>query len=246
MRALITGGSKGIGRAVALRLARSGAEVLINYRNDEAAAEATSAEVLAAGGRPHVVQADACDLSAINDLSVQARSKLGGLDLVVHCAVAAYAGSALDGTEADFRGSVERNGLSFLWLVRACADLLAPGSSAIFLSSGGASRAVPNYAPLGVAKALAEGTVRYLAAEMASRGVRVNAISAAAVDTDALRSMMPGGVAEEFLAASARRNPSGRALEPADVAGAVIALASADAGMVQGQVVRVDGGLGLV
>ena len=71
-------------------------------------------------------------------------------------------------------------------------------------------------------------------------------MSAAAVDTAALRAMMPGGVAEQFLAASAKRNPSGRALEPADVAGAIMALASEDAAMIQGQIVRVDGGLGLL
>jgi enoyl-[acyl-carrier-protein] reductase (NADH) len=220
--------------------------VLINYHSDVGSAEATAAEVVAAGGRATLLQADACTVDGLGTLADQARSTVGQLDLAVHCAVTAYAGSALEGTRADFRESVEKNGLSFLWLVRECKELLAPGSSAIFVSSGGASRAVPNYAPLGMAKALAEGSVRYLAAEMAPRGVRVNAVSAAAVDTDALRAMMPGGVAEEFLAASARRNPSGRALEPADVAGAIMALAGPDASMIQGQVVRVDGGLGLL
>src|SRR4029077_13028176 len=111
------------------------------------------------------------------------------------------------------------NALSFLWLVRACKDLLTTGSSAIFLSSGGASRALPNYAPIGIAKALAEAIVRYLAAEMAPRGVRVNAVSAGARDTGALRAVMSGGLAEQVLATSANRNPSGRTLEPADVAG---------------------------
>lgn len=246
MRALITGGSKGIGRALALRLAPSGADLLINFHTDVAAAEATAAEVAAAGGRARIVQADACSLGGISDLAAEARTMLGELDLLVHCAVTAYGGSALAAPEADFRESVEKNGLSFLWLVRACQDLLTVGSSAVFLSSGGASRAVPNYAPLGIAKALAEGVVRYLAAEMAPHGVRVNAVSAAAVDTAALRAMMPGGVAEQFLAASAKRNPSGRALEPVDVAGAILALASREAVMIQGQVVRVDGGLGLM
>jgi enoyl-[acyl-carrier protein] reductase III len=246
MRALITGGSKGIGKAVALRLGQAGADVLINYLSDTDSAETTAELVSAAGGRARLVRADACALDGIAALADQARIQLGELDLVVHCAVVAYSGSALTATEADFRESVERNGLSFLWLVRACSELLVAGASAVFLSSGGASRAVPNYAPLGVAKALAEATVRYLAAEMAARGVRVNAISAAAVDTDALRAMMPDGVAEQFLAASAHRSPSGRALEPSDVAGAIMALASPDASMVQGQILRVDGGLGLV
>ena len=209
MRALITGGSKGIGRALALRLARSGDDVLINYNTDIAAAEATAAEVSSAGGRARLVRADACSLDGISELAAEARSILGELDLLVHCAVTAYGGSALAAPEADFRDSVEKNGLSFLWLVRACKDLLTTGSSAIFLSSGGASRAVPNYAPLGIAKALAEGTVRYLAVEMAPHGVRVNAVSAAAVDTAALRAMMPGASLSNSLRLRRSGTPAG-------------------------------------
>ena len=246
MRALITGGSKGIGRAVVLRLARSGTRNphQLQQRRDRSRGDGRRGgrgrrpRTLDPGGRLH----RRGNLHA----RTEARATLGELDLLVHCAVTAYEGSALAAPEAAFRDSVEKNGLSFLWLVRAFKDLLAPGSSAIFLSSGGATRAVPNYAPLGVAKALAEGVVRYLAVEMAPQGVRVNAVSAAAVDTAALRAMMPGGVAEQFLATSARRNPSGRALETADVAGAIMALASEDAAMIQGQIVRVDGGLGLL
>jgi enoyl-[acyl-carrier protein] reductase III len=246
MRALITGGSKGIGRAVTLRLAQPGDEAVINYNSDVAAAEATAREVEAGGGRAWLVQADAGSLDGISQLAREVRSTVGELDLLVHCAITPYGGSALAAPEADFRGSVEKNGLSFLWLVRAFQDLLPTGSSAIFLSSGGASRALPNYAPIGIAKALAEAIVRYLAAEMAPRGVRVNAVSAAAVDTAALRAVMSGGLAEQVLATSANRNPSGRKLEPADVAGAIMALASENAVMIQGQIVRVDGGLGLL
>lgn len=244
MRALITGGTKGIGKAVALRLARDRAEMLLNYLTDEEAARSTLADVTAAGGRGTMIQADACSLEGAHLLADRARAEFGDLDLVVHCAVAAASGSALGGDEAAFRMSVERNGLSFLWLVRSCAPMLNRGGSAIFLTSGGASRAVPNYAPLGLAKALGEAAVRYLAVELAPQGVRVNAVSAAAVDTEALRAVMPE-TATEFLKTSALRNPSGRALEVTDVAGAVVALASADASMIQGQIVRVDGGLGL-
>jgi enoyl-[acyl-carrier protein] reductase III len=246
MRALITGGSKGIGQAVTLALGRSGAEVAINYNNDLTAAEATAREVEAAGGRARIFQADACSLDGISDLSGEIRSAFGELDLLVHCAVTPYGGAALSAPEEDFRDSIEKNGLAFLWIVRACQDLLTAGSSAIFLSSGGATRALPNYAPIGIAKALAEAIVRYLALELAPHRVRVNAVSAAAVDTEALRAVMAGGVAEKLLEASAKRNPSGRALQAADVAGAILALASENASMIQGQVVRVDGGLGLL
>ena len=126
MRALITGGSKGIGRALALRLARSGDDVLINYHTDVAAAEATAAEVSAAGGRARLVRADACSLDGISELATEARSILGELDLLVHCAITAFGGSALAAPEADFRDSVEKNGLSFLWLVRASRPCSQP------------------------------------------------------------------------------------------------------------------------
>ena len=160
MRALITGGSKGIGRAVALRLARAGNEVLINYKSDVTAAEATAAEVNAAGGRARLVQADACSLDGISELAAQARSTLGELDLLVHCAVTAYGGSALAAPESDFRDSVfEKNGLSFLWLVERLrtSSIALPARS---FSPVEARRGRAGLPPLGIAKALAEGIVR--------------------------------------------------------------------------------------
>jgi len=245
VRALVTGGTKGIGKAVTLELASSQASVLINYLADETAAAETATEARAAGGDARLIRADACSAEGALLVADAARAELGALDLVVHCAVTPANGSALD-TDADvFRQSIERNGLSLLWLVRACADLLQPGASIVFLTSGGSSRAVPNYAPLGVAKAVAEALVRYLAAELAPRGVRVNCVSSGAVDTAALRAVMPE-VADQFLADSARRNPSGRALSTADVARVVALLASPGAAMIQGQILRVDGGLGLI
>ena len=131
MRALITGGTKGIGRAVALRLAGDGAELLLNYSSDDEAARSAFDDVTAAGGLATLIQADACSLEGASFLAQRALAEFGDLDLVVHCAVAAVSGDALGADEAAFRVSVEKNGLSFLWLVRSCAPLLNEGSSAI-------------------------------------------------------------------------------------------------------------------
>jgi enoyl-[acyl-carrier protein] reductase III len=247
MRALVTGGTKGIGKAVALRLAElPDTRLGLNYLSDESAAGETAAEVVSRGAEVVLIQEDACSLDGAGKIAERVSQELGGLDLLVHCAVTPIAGSALFADADEFRRGIECNGFSFLWLVRACLDLFERGSSAILLTSGGSTRAVPNYAPLGGAKALAESLVRYLAVELAPRGVRVNAVSSGAVDTAALRAVMPKEVADQLLETSAQRNPSGRALEPADVAGVVAMLASPDSAMVQGQVIRVDGGLGLL
>jgi enoyl-[acyl-carrier protein] reductase III len=247
VRVLVTGGTKGIGRAIALRFAAlPDARIALNFLGDAGAAAETAREVDSMGGKALLVQADACSSKGAREIAERVSIELGGLDVLVHCAVTPIAGSALETDEDTFRRGIECNGLSFLWLVRACRHLLDRGSSAIFLSSGGSTRAVPNYAPLGGAKALGEALVRYLAAELAPRGIRVNAVSPAACDTEALRAVMPREVAEQLLKTQAERNPSGRALQPADVAGVVALLASPDSAMVQGQVIRVDGGLGLL
>lgn len=244
MRALITGGTKGIGRAVALRVAEPQARILLNYLHDDGAAQAAVADVERRGAWVRAVRADAGGLEGARELAEHARADLGGLDLLVHCAVAPVLADALTIEPEEFRAAVERNGMSLLWLVQACRDLLEPGASVIFLSSAGSAKAVRGYVALGAAKALGEALVRYLAAELAGRGVRVNAVSAGPVDTEALRLAVPG--AEKLLEAVARANPSGRGLTPEDVAAAVALLASSGAEMVQGEVLRVDGGLSLV
>src|SRR5438132_420781 len=123
MRVLVTGGTKGIGREVALRLAAPGTTILVNYMHDDDAAAEAAAEIESRGGEAVLVREDACSSEGARSLAERALSELGGLDVLVHCAVAPIAGSALDTDEDTFRLGIERNGLSFLWLVRSCADL---------------------------------------------------------------------------------------------------------------------------
>ena len=147
----------------------------------------------------------------------------------------------LDVDAAEFTDAVTLNGIALLYVVQAALPLLGDGSTVFFLSSRGSTAVVPGYAALGAAKAFGEMLIRYLAKELAPRGVRANTVSAGPLDTEALRAVIPN--ADERLQAAADANPSGRGLEFSDVAETVGWLASPAARMVQGQTVFVDSGL---
>lgn len=242
MRALITGGTKGIGRALALRLAQDGSTVLLDYASDDASAEATAREVRERGGTAVLLKADVGTPDGCRRLLDEVGQHTDGLDLLVHAAVSSVTGPTLELDPAQFLRAVELNGSALLYLVQAALPLLGRGSSVVFLSSKGSVAAVPDYAALGAPKAMAEALVRYLAVELAPRGVRVNTVSAGPLDTEAFRRMFPDN-ADDRLAAAAAANPSGRGLELDDVVGLIMFLASDAAAMVQGQRLHVDGGL---
>ncbi|MEM1187166.1 MAG: SDR family oxidoreductase [Pseudomonadota bacterium] len=241
MTILITGGSRGIGRAIAEEFATDRTDVFINYHADDEAAEAAAAAVKAAGGTPHLIKGSVATPEAARAVLGEVASKTDRLDQVVHAAVDPLAGDAIDMDADRFTDAVKLNGLGLLYVTQAASSLLGRGSTVFFLSSRGSSVVVPNYSALGASKALGESLVRYLGKELAPRGIRVNTVSAGPLDTTAIRAVIPN--AEERLAAAAAANPSGRGLEFADVTQAVRWLASDGASMVQGQLVFVDGGL---
>lgn len=244
MTVLVTGGSSGIGRAVAEHWAGLGHDVVVNYHADDAAAEQAAAAVTAAGGKPHLVKADVGTAEGVAAVVDGTRAVTDSLDLYVHCAALAVTGAALTIDAAKLAQAIAVNGTSLVPLTQGLLPVLRRGSSLVYVSSRGARSYVPNYVALGPAKSLGEALVRYLAVELAPHGVRANTVSAGPLDTPAFRTMF-GDQAQARLDGAAKANPSGRGLELADVVAAIEWISGPGAGMVQGQTVMVDGGISL-
>jgi len=238
MRVLVTGGGKGIGRAIALELAQPGSEIFINYRSDDEAAGQVIRAVEERGAAGHAIAADVADVGQLEQLIAEIRHHTTTLDCIVHCAVQAWRADALEMDHTAFAAAVAANGASLLHLVRAAQPLLQRGSSICVLSSHGTFRPAAGYAAIGPPKALAESLARYLALELAPSGVRVNVVTCGPIVTQAARSLFPDAVT--------RDTPLGRPLAPSDVAKLVAFLATPQAEMITGQTLRVDGGSSLV
>jgi enoyl-[acyl-carrier protein] reductase III len=238
---LITGGSKGIGRAIAERFAADGAHVLINFAHDDAAAERAVAAVEEAGGTATLLKADLSTPSGLQQLIDAATAHVDRIDQVVHGAVLPTSAPVLDLDVERFSQAVWLNGSVLLHLVQGVRPLLTHGSSVFFISSRGSKVVVPNYASIGAPKAMAECLVRYLAVELAADGIRVLTVSSAGVLTDAVRSVLPN--AEERFAQMAEKNPSGRNLEVDDIAELVRSLSDQKLEMLTGREIFIDGGM---
>jgi len=235
----VTGGSRGIGRAIALRFAELGARrVAIGYLRNDSAAEEAGEEVRALGADVLLVRG-----SVAGERVAREVAELGPLDVVVHSAATGVIRPALETEDKHWDWTLNANARAFLSLARAAAPAMPPGASIVGISSLGAMRVLENYVLVGTSKAALESLVRYLAVELAPRGVRVNAVSAGLVDTEAL-DHFPNR--EQMLAAGRGRTPAGRLVEPRDVAEAVAFLCSPGAAMVCGHTLVVDGGFSLL
>lgn len=244
MAICVTGGSSGLGRAIAERFARSGTDVFINYHANDAAAEEAVAAVKAAGGVPYLVKADIGTPEGVAKLMDTVRDNVDRLDQLVHSAAMAVTGPLLEIDPAELEKAIEVNGLALVNLVREALPVMGEGSTVFYISSRGARFVIPKYGALGTAKALGEHLVRYLAREAAPRGVRVLTVAPGSVDTAAYRSMFPD-TWEERLAAAAEANPMGRGVTVEDCAALVEMLADPELTMVQGQTITADGGYSL-
>ena len=242
--ALVTGGSRGIGRAISKRLAAQGAQVAFNYlRNREAAAEA-KAEIGKVGLEPLEIRANVADEEHVNRMFEEIREKFGRLDILVSNAALGVLKPVTDLREKDWRWTMDINARALVKLARHSIELMGDkGGSIVGVSSLGSTHAIPFYGAVGASKAALESLVRHLAIENAAKGIRVNVVSGGAVDTDALK-FFPNR--EEILEDSLKRTPAGRLVTPEDMADAVLFLVSDLAKMVHGQTLIVDGGTSIV
>jgi enoyl-[acyl-carrier protein] reductase III len=237
--ALVTGGSRGIGRAIAHKLAAAGCDVAVNYYNSHDRAEALCAEIGAMGRRACAIQGNVADPESVRELLAEFRRHFDRLDILVSNAATGVLKPALELSLKHWRWCLEANALALTLLAQGAVPLMPAGGRIVAMSSLGAARAIPAYGFVGASKAALESLVRTLAQELGPRGIRVNAVSAGVVDTEALR-FFPNR--ESLLSAFAERAPAGPVLTAEDVAGAVYLLCLPEAGMVTGHTLVVDGG----
>jgi enoyl-[acyl-carrier protein] reductase III len=236
---LVTGGTRGIGKAIALRFATLGAKrIALGYLRNDNAAEQAAAEVRAAGAEPVLVRGNVASDRVVDEFASH-----GPYTTLVHNAATGVIRAALETEDKHWDWTLAANARALLSLARACAPDMRPGASIVGVSSLGSIRVLENYVLVGTSKAALESVVRYLAVELAPRGIRVNAVSAGVVETEAL-DYFPNR--EQMLAAAQKRTPAGRMVEPEDVAAAVAYLCSPDADMVRGHTLIVDGGYSLL
>jgi enoyl-[acyl-carrier protein] reductase III len=237
--ALVTGASRGIGRAIAQKLASAGCDLAVNYYNSAEEAEALCAEIRGMGRRACALQASVGIPDSVDDMFVEFGKHFDHLDILVSNAASGVLKPAMEMTLKHWRWCLETNALALNLLAQRAVPLMPAGARIIAMSSLGASRAMPDYGFIGASKAALESLVRTLAQELGPRQIRVNAVSAGVVDTDALR-YFPNR--EELLANFAHRTPAGPVLTPQDVAGAVYLLCLPEAAMITGHTLVVDGG----
>jgi len=231
--ALVTGGSRGIGRGIALELGRAGASVVVGYRSGQAEAEAVAAEI---GGR--AVEADVSDPESAKALVEAA----GDVDILVNNAGITRDGLLARMPDEDWRAVLETNLSSMFYTCRAAARPMMKrrGGAIVNVSSIVGVHGNPGQTNYAAAKAGIIGFTKSLARELGSRGVRANVVAPGYVTTQ-LTDVLPEAAREAMLAAT----PLGRLGDPADVAGAVRFLCSDEASFITGEVILVDGGLGM-
>lgn len=239
MDVVVTGASRGIGRAIAVRLAQGGGRVVVNWLKEEAAAEEACQLVRDAGGEAWSFQGDVRSPDALKGLVEEASLRLGGIDVLVHNAAIGALKPMQQIRTPQWDLTIESSLRPFWLLTKLALPLLRDGASVIGITSLGSRQYTPGYAAMGAAKAGVEALTRQLAVELAPR-IRVNCVCGGPVDTDSLAHLPD---AEQWKAEVARMTPQQRLGLPDDIAGAVALLCSPDAAWITGQVLVADGGL---
>jgi 3-oxoacyl-[acyl-carrier protein] reductase len=238
--AIVTGGSRGIGRAVCVALAQAGAHVLVNYRSNEEAANETLRLVDEAGGTGELLGFDVADPDSVDAAIKDAAKRHGHLDILVNNAGISIDQLLLRVTAKDLDATWATNINGAVFCAKACIRpmIRSRWGRIINLSSVVAESGNPGQVIYSASKAALLGMTRSLAREYASRGITVNAVAPGFIETD-----MTADLAEEAKRGILERTPLGRIGRPEEVAAAVVFLASEEASYITGQVVRVNGGM---
>ncbi len=244
--ALVTGSSRGIGRAIALELAQAGADVVVHYLRKKSAAAEVVAEIERLGQTAIAIKANLARADMIETMFDQIEATFGRCDIFVGNAASGTPRDILDVTDKHWDWTMDVNARSILRCVqRAVPHMERAGWGRIInITSPGSSRVLPHYGAIGLSKAVIESLTRYLAVDLAPKGIIVNAVSPGLVKTDAV-SAFPVDLQETFEYALSR-TPAGRLVTPADVAGLIAFLCTDQAAMVVGQTIVIDGGIGLL
>jgi NAD(P)-dependent dehydrogenase (short-subunit alcohol dehydrogenase family) len=237
--ALVTGASRGLGRAAALALANEGAQVLVHYGNGKAEATAVAAEIRAAGGRADVVAADLAAPDGAHQLASQVQSVVGArLDILVANAGISIGATIEDTKVEDFDRMFAVNVRAPFFLVQQLLPILGNGSSIVLVSSLAAHASVGTLPAYAATKGAIDTLVKHFAAALGERGIRVNAVAPGVVDTDMSKFARSDAGRKFTLGMQALK----RIAQPDDIGGVIAFLASDAARWITGDTVRVDGG----
>ena len=241
--AMVTGSSRGLGKALAIELAKSGYDIVVNYARSKSAAEETVKEIEALGQKAIMIRSNVGDVKKLRTMFEQVKEEFGRLDVFVSNAASGVLRPIMELEESHWDWTMNINAKAMLFGAQEAAKLMDKGGKIIGISSLGSIRYLENYTTIGVSKAAIESLTRYLAVELAPKGIAVNAVSGGALDTDALKHF-PN---REALLEDARTNtPAGRMVEVDDMVKTAMFLISDDSNMIRGQTIIVDGGRSIV
>ncbi len=241
--AIITGSSRGIGSAIALKFASLGADIIINYVRNQNLAEEIAQEIIQIGSKVHIIRANIGKPEGLEKLFSETENHFGKLDFFISNAASGFNRPGMQQKLSGWDHTFNVNARSFLFASQLAVPLMGKsgGGKIVAITSPGADRVLPDYIAVGASKAALNALVRYLAVELSGRNITVNAIAPGIVETDALKHfsfMQQGDIIQKVV----NQTPAGRLVTPGDVAELAAFLCSASADMIRGQIITIDGG----